>query len=302
MLISLIIREYTPDDYNEIVEISSHIWDGHDYLPARINEFYSDPNSFPMVIESNGIVVTVGNMRRLTDKIMWLEAIRTHPDARGKGFGTDLTQKQLEYASQMGNTHVWLFTAKKNRATEKILTRLGFDEKELFKHWEPKEVTYFSTFENGLSKSGKLLDLEYLPEHCSKASYDKSTAWELCETEEMVSQQVRRLQDNGNSGLIIGEFLAYPFPFLNNEIWVNGAEIYYLDDPLALLTLRNSTEEEALIICGISTNDPISIELGMIFARNKYPNHKIEVFYQHHIENKLFDGSESVFRLMVKEL
>ena len=51
---SLIIREYKESDYEDILEISKHIWEGSDYLPKLIHEFVKNPHCKPYVVEEDG--------------------------------------------------------------------------------------------------------------------------------------------------------------------------------------------------------------------------------------------------------
>ncbi|OLS19311.1 MAG: hypothetical protein HeimC2_41840 [Candidatus Heimdallarchaeota archaeon LC_2] len=122
------IREYRVEDHPEIVEICKDIWEGNDYLPGIINSLIDDPTCYPTVLIDNNKIMSVVNLRLYSDKIGWSEAMRSHPDYRGKGYATKLQRSQLELAKKLGCKEIWLSTAGDNTATKIMLERLDFIE------------------------------------------------------------------------------------------------------------------------------------------------------------------------------
>jgi hypothetical protein len=57
------IRKINSSDLKDILEISSKIWGGHDYLPSVINEWLTDPKCHTYGVETDGRIVAVGNLR-----------------------------------------------------------------------------------------------------------------------------------------------------------------------------------------------------------------------------------------------
>ncbi len=297
----MIIRDYFPKDYRQILEISKHIWDGHDYLPDRINEFYEDNYSFPMVVEANGKIQTVGNMRLISNEIVWLEAIRTHPNSRGKGFGTKLTEAQLKKAKDLDIKEAWVLTSLKNMGTYKILEKLKFVETHLIKHWKTdrKDFDIQLGDQNGLYPDGILGSLKHLERYTSKKSLAILPNIEACVSVSKLAKVLKKLMD---LDIILGEYLAYPPVSRTIDTWIENGEIYYIEDPAAIITIRKSREVGNLVILGITSDIPEVIVAALIFTQKKYPKSKVEMFYTHNIKHKLFDIPNEVFRLMKKKI
>jgi len=154
-------REYTLEDKEGILEISSHIWEGRDYLPKWIDIYDNDPYSTPVVVEDEERIISVANMRFISPEIVWLEAIRTHPDSRGKGIATALTRYMLELAREKGAEAIWLSTANDQPSTRIILERIGFKELMLSKLWRNSNDEAV----NGLAEDGVLMKLEHFDQH-----------------------------------------------------------------------------------------------------------------------------------------
>lgn len=297
------IREYKPDDYSQILEICSFIWDGNDYLPKRITDYYEDNKSYPMIIEDEGKVASVGNMRFITDEIVWLEAMRTHPEFRGRGFGTALTNAQIEKAINLGARQIWLFTSSLNEATKKITEKLGFTETELINFWrinrENKSVELKNKQVIGLDEDGVLGDLDLLEKNCSERGKLLSSTWIQCTSPIQLKNKMEKLGSN----LILGEFLSYPYNCDEIDNWIASNNIYFLDEPTSILTIRESKEVENVIIIGVTTTDkPEVLEAALLFTKLIHPNIEIEMFYPFSVKHQLFEIPEKRFRLMIKKI
>ncbi len=119
------IREYKLEDHPFIEEICRDIWDGNDYLPNIIDSLLENKNCFPVVLEKDGRIQSVANLRLYSDKIAWSEAMRTHPNFRGLGNARMITEYQISVAKELGCEEVWLSTSADNIATKKLLQRIG---------------------------------------------------------------------------------------------------------------------------------------------------------------------------------
>jgi hypothetical protein len=90
-----LIREYQNTDFLDLLDISQHIWEGEDYLPRRIDNYVKNPNSYPMVALEKDKVISIGNFEFLNEEIIWIEALRTHPNFRNKGWAHGCSQIQI---------------------------------------------------------------------------------------------------------------------------------------------------------------------------------------------------------------
>lgn len=74
----------THDDFDDIVDISRNIWDGHDYLPKVFHKWVDDKEGCFIGLVKEGKVVAVGKYTVLPDRQGWLEGLRVHIDYRGQ--------------------------------------------------------------------------------------------------------------------------------------------------------------------------------------------------------------------------
>ena len=142
---SATIRKLLVSDRDDIMEISRHIWDGHDYIPSVANEWLKDPNCQFYGSEMNGHVVAVGNLRLVENgQTGWMEGLRVHPDYRGKGLARELTRYLVEKAESLGLQRLRYTTANRNTASLKLAKMAGFSRvftMSVFWHLNPKTVS-----------------------------------------------------------------------------------------------------------------------------------------------------------------
>jgi len=121
------VRRLRDSDRKDIIEISSHIWEGHDYLPSVVDQWLHDSNSRFYGVEVRGRIVGVGRVRLVEDgRIGWMEGLRVHPDYRGRGFANDLTKAIVKEGELLGVERLRYTTSDENTASVKIATMAGF--------------------------------------------------------------------------------------------------------------------------------------------------------------------------------
>ena len=121
------IRRLRSSDRNDLIEISSHVWEGHDYLPSVADQWLQDPNSHFYGVEAQGHIVAVGNLEVIEDgRTGWMEGLRVHPDYRGRGFARDITRYIVEKAEYLGVQRLRYTTSSRNVASLKLAKMAGF--------------------------------------------------------------------------------------------------------------------------------------------------------------------------------
>jgi len=126
------IRKINSSDLKDILEISSKIWGGHDYLPSVINEWLTDPKCHTYGVEADGRIVAIGNLRLVDNKKTgWMEGLRVHVDYRRKGYAEMLTKQFLTLGQTLKVERLRYTTGGNNRASIKLAKMTGF--KRLFK-------------------------------------------------------------------------------------------------------------------------------------------------------------------------
>lgn len=295
------IRDYVSSDHPAIIEITKHIWDGNDYLPDRIHFFMKDSRSFPIVIEDDtGKVVSVANTRLISDKIAWLEAMRTHEDNRGKGFGTTLTEGQLDKAKANGAKKAWLFTHCENQATRRITEKLGFNEIARYSLWgwgRKDMAEYKEGSVSEVDREGKLIKLSYLPNHVSDKVKTLTINWIKANSIEEIKKILKHIASNNHDVNIMSEFYSYPFDSYEVTKWFDAGEIYINAEINSVMTIRKSKEVDGMSVIGITTDNEDGISSGMLFLHSKISTDKIILFFSSKINHPLFNIESHQFKL-----
>jgi len=120
-------KRVTESDTEGILEISRHIWDGYDYLPSVIEEWFKDPGSYVYGVEADERLVAIANLRLVDGgHTGWMEGLRVHPDFRGKGYAHVLTRELMEKAKKLGSERLRYTTSTENEASLKLAEKYGF--------------------------------------------------------------------------------------------------------------------------------------------------------------------------------
>jgi N-acetylglutamate synthase-like GNAT family acetyltransferase len=180
------VRRLRSSDLKAILEISRHVWDGHDYLPAVAEQWLHSPRSRFYGVEVDGHVVAVGNLEFIEDgSTGWMEGLRVHPDYRGKGLANNLTQHIVQEAEQFGVKRLRYTTSARNAASLKLAKMAGFSKiltMSVFWHMSPKMIVAST--------------------NCSKIrKRNKETVWKLLNT---------------NSSIVLSGILIYDWKALDN--------------------------------------------------------------------------------------
>ncbi len=124
----MIIREAKPEDKGDILEISSQVWEGHDYVPLVLDRWLEEGGL--LAAELDGKVVGFAKTTVLGPGELWFEGLRVHPSYRGRGIAKALAEAQLQEALARAPRprSIRLATAEVNRESIHIAEELGFRE------------------------------------------------------------------------------------------------------------------------------------------------------------------------------
>jgi ribosomal protein S18 acetylase RimI-like enzyme len=125
--ITVLVRKIRASDKADILEISSKVWEGHDYLPYVLDKWLADPKCYTYGVQADERIVAVGNLR-LVDarRTGWMEGLRVHPDYRRKGYADMLTQHFVELGSTLKVRQLRYSTGDDNRASLRLAKKAGF--------------------------------------------------------------------------------------------------------------------------------------------------------------------------------
>jgi len=123
----LLIRRLVKSDQNDVLEISKHTWNGHDYLGTVFDEWVNDPKCDFIGVEVKNRVVAVGNLRLIEGgRTGWLEGLRVHPDFRHRGYANEITAYLVAEGKRLGVERLRYATSDRNVESLKIASKAGF--------------------------------------------------------------------------------------------------------------------------------------------------------------------------------
>jgi hypothetical protein len=121
------IRRMTSDLKPAMLEISSHIWDGFDYLPTVFDAWVSDREGEFAAVLVGDRLVGCGKLTFLTPADAWLEGLRKDPRVTEKGLAESVARHFLGLLADRGGlASVRFSTYVKNAASVGPNERLGF--------------------------------------------------------------------------------------------------------------------------------------------------------------------------------
>jgi RimJ/RimL family protein N-acetyltransferase len=130
------IRRAFEKDKDRILEISSKIWEGDDYIPFVLEEWLKNIDSEFIVAEFEGQIAGFARYARYSENFGWLEGIRTDPGFQNLGIGKVITDYFINMAQKEGVKKLALSTYIDNRASIHIIESKGFVKTASFMYFE----------------------------------------------------------------------------------------------------------------------------------------------------------------------
>ncbi len=124
------IREVRRSDEEEIVEMTSEIWDGQDYVPDHFDRWIEDGGFICGTVD--GEIVALAKHTWHTDDILWLEGLRVHPDHQEEGYGRAMIEGQLEFMEDLDYSVARFLTSGDKTPVKKVVEDLGFEVKKIY--------------------------------------------------------------------------------------------------------------------------------------------------------------------------
>jgi RimJ/RimL family protein N-acetyltransferase len=136
---SIIVRPARPEDLPRIVEISSQIWEGDDYVPSVLDEWMQAPGSLLAVAARDELVIGFGHGEWITPGTYWLEGLRTDPAWWNHGAGRAIFRYFLEWAQSRKAQRIRLSTYLENFASIHLIESHGFQRVARFTYLESEK-------------------------------------------------------------------------------------------------------------------------------------------------------------------
>lgn len=122
----VVCRPALAKDTESVMELSSHIWDGGDYIPLVWEEWMADPDGLLGVAEMHGRVAGVFKLTKFQEGEWYMEGLRVHPDFQGRGVASHIQDYILETWHRMGNGIIRLTTGSYNVKVHRMCEQTGF--------------------------------------------------------------------------------------------------------------------------------------------------------------------------------
>jgi GNAT superfamily N-acetyltransferase len=122
----IVCRPALAKDTEEVMELSSHIWDGGDYIPQVWDEWLADPDGLLGVAELRRRVVGVFKLTKFQEEEWYMEGLRVHPDFQGKGIAAHIHKYVVETWRRMGSGIIRLTTGSYNVKVHRMCEQTGF--------------------------------------------------------------------------------------------------------------------------------------------------------------------------------
>lgn len=121
------IDRITRADKQRVLEISSRIWEGDDYLSSAFDGWVEDEQGLFLGYRQEGLLLGFGKLSWLAPGQAWLEGLRKDVQTDVKGIGKQLSIRFLQYLSQIpGLQSVRFSTYFDNIPSIKLNEQLGF--------------------------------------------------------------------------------------------------------------------------------------------------------------------------------
>jgi len=126
--LSVLCRPARQSDTEDVMELTSTIWEGDDYVPEVWAEWLVDPEGMLAVAEHEDRVIGLGKLTWLAPGEWWLEGLRTHPEFEGHGVASHLHEFLLNFWLQNGDGVLRLATASFRKSVQHLCERTGFEK------------------------------------------------------------------------------------------------------------------------------------------------------------------------------
>lgn len=122
------IRRACAEDTADVLELTSRIWDGDDYVPYVWNEWLQDPLGCLVVAEYQERVVGLAKLSQSTPIDWWMQGLRVHPDFEGHGIASRLHDEVIRHWQEHGNGGLRLATNATRYQVHHLCDRSGFNK------------------------------------------------------------------------------------------------------------------------------------------------------------------------------
>lgn len=119
-------RRVSQADKERVLEISSKIWEGNDFIQYVFDDWVNDTEGEFTLGEKDGDIIGFAKYTRHSDSEVWLEGIRVDEKYANQGFGKAITQYHISRAKAEAAEVIRLSAYVGSKESIRIVEGLGF--------------------------------------------------------------------------------------------------------------------------------------------------------------------------------
>jgi len=254
-------------DRLQLLDICKTVWGGTDYIPKVIDAWVLDPHIHLVSIHDRiqhgpGEILSLVSFGVLWDMecgLFMAKAIRTHPQAKQRGYASSIIQHLVEMARSMGAKEFRYLTWAKNPAMIRIASKFGLD------------LMHTSQYFEFLKKSPYL---EQIRSNAEDAAMNLSNRWRQVNPEDFdqIREALGQMKNIFLRQNLLFEFDFYPIESTATASLVKDGSVYLMNDSpsdgIAIIT--KSWEISGAFNCSITTDSVMVAESALHFAIRQY--------------------------------
>ena len=132
----LVLRPVRPSDRNRVVEMTSDIWDGNDYIARVFDDWVADASAAFQAVEVDGVVVGLHRLRPYAPGLMWYEGLRVATSHQRQGIARTMLDSAIAEAREQGFAELRLATY--NEVASHLFQSAGFKPLLDIRWWRPR--------------------------------------------------------------------------------------------------------------------------------------------------------------------
>ena len=121
----LTIRPVRPADRDRMLELTSDVWEGRDYIPRVFDDWVSEAGAVFQAAELDGIVVGLQRLRPYAPGLVWYEGLRVASTHRRRGMARAMLTSAIAEAREQGFREMRLATG--NPTAVQLFESAGFE-------------------------------------------------------------------------------------------------------------------------------------------------------------------------------
>lgn len=134
----LVIRPVRPADRDRVVEMTSDIWDGDDYIADVFDDWVADASAAFQAMEVDGLVAGLQRLRPYAPGLIWYEGLRVATSHQRQGIARAMLDSAIAEAREQGFAEIRLATF--NEVAAHLFESAGFRPLMSIRWWQAPRV------------------------------------------------------------------------------------------------------------------------------------------------------------------